>query len=159
MIEPTIAKYYEMMCHEFLNNLFSLLEKQDLSEEEMENVYALGYNHFICGNYNKARDVFIKLASFAPSKAYYWRALGAVNQQMKKYDEAIGSYDKAIANDSMELISYIYRAETKILSGNQEAGISDLNQAIKIGTGQQKWNIWVNRAKLLLNKHKNLDTT
>lgn len=154
MIETTAAKYLEFMIHNFMNGLITLLELEGISDEEMETIYALGYNYFICGKYPAAKDIFTILTAYAPYTAHYWRALGAVNQQMKNYTEALAAYDMAIANDEYDVVSYVYRAESQILSGNMEDGLRDLDQVVKIGATIPQWEPWVKRAKLLLRLHK-----
>ena len=73
---------------------------------------------------------------------------------MKNYAEAIAAYDMAIANDGKDIVSYVYRAESQILSGNIEASLTDLKEVVKIGAGNPQWDPWVKRAELLLRLHK-----
>ena len=98
-IENTAAQYLEFMIHGFMNGLITLQELEGVSDDEMETIYALGYNFFTYGKYDAAKDIFTGLTAYAPYTAHYWRALGAVNQQIKDYTEAIAAYDMAIAND------------------------------------------------------------
>jgi type III secretion system low calcium response chaperone LcrH/SycD len=146
----TAARYLEFMIHGFMNGLITLTELEGISDEEMETIYALGYNYFTYGKYEAARDIFSGLTAYAPYTAYYWRALGAVNQQLKDYDEAIAGYDMAIANDEMDVVSYVYRGESQILSGNVEAGLVDLRNVIEIASEVPEHAAWVKRARLLL---------
>lgn len=154
MIETTTAKYLEFMIHNYMNGLITLLELEGISDSDMETIYALGYNFFTCGKYAAAKDIFVGLTAYAPYTTHYWRALGAVNQQMKNYAEAIAAYDMAVANDETDVVSYHYRGESQILSGNVEAGLRDLEEVVKIGARYPKWEAWVKRAKLLLRLHK-----
>jgi len=120
----------------------------------METVYALGYNFFIYGKYEAARDLFTDLSAYAPYTSHYWRALGAVNQQLKNYTKAIAAYDMAITNDENDVVSYVYRAESQILSGNLDAGLQDLAMVVILGAGQPEYSAWKERATLLLEIHK-----
>jgi type III secretion system low calcium response chaperone LcrH/SycD len=154
MIEKTYAKYMELLINNFMNELIKLSESDYLSDEEMETLYSLGYNLFSCGKYDEAKDVFYRLTAYAPYTAHYWRAVGAVNQQKKNYTEAIAAYDMAIANDGKDIVSYVYRAESKILSGFAGAGLKDLEEAAKIGSEDPHSAAWVNHAKLIIRRHK-----
>ncbi len=154
MIETTSAKYLEFMVHGFMNGLYTLMELEVTSDEELETVYAVGYNFFTVGRYSSAKDIFIGLTAYAPYTAHYWRALGAVNQQMKEYTEAIAAYDMAIANDEEDIVSYVYRAESQILSRNVEGGLRDLEKVVEIGATIPEWEPWEKRAKLLLGLHR-----
>ena len=87
-----------------------------ISDDEMEMIHALGFNFFTYGKYDAAKDIFTGLTAYAPYTAHYWRALGAVNQQLKDYQEAIAAYDMAIANDEFDVVSYVYRGESQLLA-------------------------------------------
>jgi type III secretion system low calcium response chaperone LcrH/SycD len=152
-IENTAAQYLEFMIHGFMNGLITLQELEGISDEEMETIYALGYNFFTYGKYDAAKDIFTGLTAYAPYTAHYWRALGAVNQQMKDYAEAIAAYDMAIANDESDVVSYVYRGESQILSGNVEAGLGDLDRVLQIGGDYPQFAAWVERSRLLIGLH------
>lgn len=154
MIKTTVARYLEYMIQEFHNGLISLKESYAPDDEELETIYALGYNLFTCCRYLDAKDIFIGLTAYAPYTSHYWRALGAVNQQIKNCPEAIAAYDMAIANDETDIVSYVYRAESQILSGNINKGIKDLQDAIDLGISYPQHFAWMNRAQFLLNIHK-----
>lgn len=77
-----------------------------------------------------------------------------MNQQLKGCEEAIDAYDMAIANDDMDIVSYVYRGESQILSGDVEAGLGDLEDVLKIGADYPQFEPWVERSKLLLRVHK-----
>ena len=96
----------------------------------------------------------VGLTAYAPYTAHYWRALGATNQQLKDYSEAIAAYDMAIANDELDIVSYVYRGESQILSSNVEAAIEDFEKALKIGANYPQFEPWVKRSELLLRVHK-----
>jgi type III secretion system low calcium response chaperone LcrH/SycD len=153
-IEQTAAQYLEFMIHGFMNGLITLQELEGISDEEMETIYALGYNFFTYGKYDAAKDIFAGLTAYAPYTAHFWRALGAVNQQLKDYTEAIASYDMAIANDERDVISYVYRGESHILSSDVVAGLKDLQNVVAIGGDFPEFGAWVQRARLLLGLHQ-----
>ncbi len=154
-IENTAAQYLEFMIHGFMNGLITLQELEGISDEEMETIYALGYNFFTYGKYDAAKDIFTGLTAYAPYTAHYWRALGAVNQQLKDYIEAIAAYDMAIANDENDVVSFVYRGESQILSGNVPAGLSDLERVLQIGAQYPQFAPWVQRSELLIGLHRN----
>ncbi|MEE2960129.1 MAG: SycD/LcrH family type III secretion system chaperone [Myxococcota bacterium] len=152
-IETTAAQYLEFMIHGFMNGLITLQELEGISDEEMETIYALGYNFFTYGKYDAAKDIFTGLTAYAPYTAHYWRALGAVNQQLKDYHEAIAAYDMAIANDEYDVVSYVYRGESHILSKNADSGLEDLRVVLQIAGEVPEYGPWVQRAELLLSLH------
>ena len=149
-IEATAANYLEFMIHGFMNGLITLQELEGISDEEMEMIYALGFNFFTYGKYDAAKDIFTGLTAYAPYTAHYWRALGAVNQQLKDYQEAIAAYDMAIANDEFDVVSYVYRGESQLLARNRDGGLHDLQIVIQLGADAPQFGAWVQRAELLL---------
>ena len=152
-IESSAAQYLEFMIHGFMNGLITLQELEGINDEEMETIYALGYNFFTYGKYEAAKDIFTGLTAYAPYTSHYWRALGAVSQQIKEYPDAIAAYDMAIANDPNDVVSYVYRGECQILSGNGEAGMDDLKKVLEVGTQYPEYHPWVQRSELLLRLH------
>ena len=153
-MDGVAARYLEYMIHGFYNGLLALTGLEYfLDDEDFETVYALGYNYFTYGKYQAAKDIFTGLTAYAPYTAHYWRALGAVNQQLKDYPEAIAAYDMAIINDEADIVSHIYRGETEILSGNVKAGMTDFEAVREIGNEYPEYTAWVERAQLLLEVH------
>jgi tetratricopeptide (TPR) repeat protein len=152
--EATIARYLEYMMHNFYNGLSNLAQLEGLSDEEMDTVYADGYNYFIMGMYEEAKEIFQRLTAYAPYTGYFWRALAATYQVIKEYPEAIDAYNMAIENDEADIVSYVYRAESHIISGNISAGVGDLEKAITFGAGIPAQSPFVKRAERLLRIHK-----
>lgn len=152
--DATEAAYLEYMIHEFYDGLLVLQNLEGLSDEELETLYALGYNLFISGKYEEAKNIFAGLSAYAPYTAHYWRALGAVNQQLQDYPEAISAYDMAVVNDETDIVSYVYRGESRILSGKIEESLRDLEAAVRIGAAYPEFAAWVQRANLLIGLHK-----
>lgn len=153
-IESTAATYLEFMIHGFMNGLITLQELEGINDEEMETIYALGYNFFTYGKYEAAKDIFTGLTAYAPYTAHYWRALGAVSQQLKEYIEAIASYDMAVANDETDLVSLVYRGEAKILAGDIGGGVEDLQDVVQRSPQYPEHAAWAQRAELLIGLHQ-----
>jgi len=152
-MDITAARYLEYWIHEFYDGLITLSASTSLSDDELETIYARGYNYFTYGKYEAARKIFGTLTASAPDTAHYWRALGAVNQQLAIYPEAIAAYDMALANDERDIISLIYRAESQILLGSLNDGLEDLKQAVELGLSSAEFKPWLRRAELLLEIH------
>ena len=83
-------------------------------------------------------------------------SVGAVNQQLKDYQEAIAAYDMAIANDEFDVVSYVYRGESQLLARNRDAGLHDLQIVIQLGADAPQFGAWVQRAELLLKLNQQL---
>ncbi len=163
MIETTVAKFLEYNIRNYASNLFiqykrllsSNLKWTFFSSEEIENLYALGYDLFIVYKFDLAKQIFEKLSKYQPTTGYFYRAIGAVDQQMKNYKKAIESYNLSIANEhQIDYPAYVYRAESKILSGQVDSALIDLEFIANKESTEPQSVAWVNRAKLLLRLHK-----
>lgn len=158
-MESTAAQHLEVLVHEFYENLNRMRREADRPHEENETVYALGYNLFSYGQYAAAKDIFESLTADVPFRAYYWRALGAVHQQMASYREAIYAYDRAIAIDEDDVIAYVYRGESKLLLREIPNARQDFLRVLRLeeklgGTPSPKERQkWVARARMLLFLH------
>ncbi|MFX1533221.1 MAG: hypothetical protein ACFFDI_03225 [Promethearchaeota archaeon] len=157
IIKTPIAPYFKFMINNFLinrdkliKNLFKSVNTYDLSAEDLELIYAFGYYLFTYGKYEMAKEIFTGLTGYAPYTSSYWRALGAVNQQLKNYVEAISAYEMAIANDPSDVICYVYRAESQFLLGKKEEGLADLTEVLEMKWVDPQLTQWVQRAKFLL---------
>ena len=73
------------------------------------------------------------LTLYKPFVSRYWRAAGAANQALKKWNEAIVAYDMALTTNLNDVISYTYRGESKISAGMAEEGVGDLQTAVEVG--------------------------
>lgn len=157
-MDVTGARYLEFKAHSLLDSLIVSQQKLsngewDLGDDDAEDLYALGYDFFTCGRYQAAKDIFVGLTGAYVCTGFYWRALGAVNQQMRNYAEAIAAYDRAIANDETDLVSHVYRGESQILSGDIESATEGLGEALNIGVQDPGSKRWHERARLLLSLH------
>lgn len=154
-MDSTVARYLEYMVHDFYEGVVVLIDQENFDEGDLETVYAVGYDLFSYGNHGAAKIVFTRLAEYAPYTAHYWRALGAVNQQMKNYPEAIDAYSMAIANDDLDVVSLTYRGETQVLSGDSENGLSDFKRVLEIfeNTKSPERKAWAVRCRLLVKIH------
>ena len=72
---------------------------------------------------------------------------------IKNYGEAISSYDMALANNYSDVVSYAYRAESKILYGKPKEGLEDLKKVIEFGEVNPEFEQWVKRSRFLLKIH------
>ena len=152
MIKRSRDGYLEYMIHNFYNDLLILQELEGLTDDELETLYAVGYNYFTYGKYEQAKDVFVELTAYDPFTSHYWRALGAVNQQLGNYKEAIPAYDMAIVNDNGDVVSYVYRGESKILSGIVKEALKDFEKVFEFEE-YNEFKPWIERSRLLLDIH------
>jgi len=155
MSDPSISLYVAHLVNSYLDDVLNLtrnLSNYDffLSDDDIEKIYALGYNLFVQGKYEDALGIFKSLTARFSHKSHYWRALGAVNQQLTRYGAAIVAYERAIASNPDEIISRVYLGESKFMIGKEEEGIEMLQEVVRTANRNPENEPWIKRASLLL---------
>lgn len=149
-VTETFAQLVKHIAHGFLRGEISLAELAALKAKEIEIIFMLGHYLYNYGKYEEALSIFGTLTLYKPFVSRYWRAAGAANQALKRFDEAATAYDMALATNLGDVISYTYRGETRLALGNIEAGLEDLRMAVEAGENDPYYAQWVNRARTLL---------
>jgi type III secretion system low calcium response chaperone LcrH/SycD len=149
-VVETFARLVEFIAKKFLRGEVTLADLLNLDDKEIEVVFLMGHYLYNYGKYQAALNVFSVLTLYKPFVSRYWRAAGAANQALKKYNEAIVAYDMALTTNMNDVISYTYRGESKIKAGLEAEGVQDLQTATEVGVSQPFYQQWVNRARTLL---------
>ena len=153
MIEQTYERYLRFLADSYSKGVDTIQQLESgLEAIDMENLYAISYNFYIYGKYGAAKEGFKKLTVLNPNYDVYWRALGAVCQQMKNYPEAIAAFERAIENNPKDVVSYIYLGECLLLARMKQQGIKILEKAFELLFLAQ--NPWRKKVLLLLSKNK-----
>lgn len=149
-VVETFAKLVEFIAKKFMRGEVTLADLLNLDDKEIEVIFLMGHYLYNYGKYQAALNVFSVLTLYKPFVSRYWRAAGAANQALKKFNEAIVAYDMALTTNLNDVISYTYRGEAKISAGMPTEGVEDLRMAVEVGVQQPFYAQWVNRAKTLL---------
>ena len=155
-VTETFAKLVEYIANKFMRGEVTLADLLNLDDQEIEVIFLMGHYLYNYGKYQPALNVFSVLTLYKPFVSRYWRAAGAANQALKKFNEAIVAYDMALTTNLNDVISYTYRGESKISAGMEPEGIEDLKTAIEVGAAQPFYAQWVNRSRMLL-KVRNIE--
>lgn len=70
----------------------TMRELKGLTADEVEAIYALGFNLYNSGKYDDADKVFRYLVLLDHTNAKYWNALGSVQQVRREFSKAVTSY-------------------------------------------------------------------
>jgi type III secretion system low calcium response chaperone LcrH/SycD len=149
-VVETFARLVEYIAKKFLRGEVTLADLLNLDDKEIEVIFLMGHYLYNYGKYQASLNVFSVLTLYKPFVSRYWRAAGAANQALKKYNEAIVAYDMALTTNLNDVISYTYRGESKISAGLSDEGLKDLQTAVQVGVSQPFYSQWVNRARALL---------
>jgi type III secretion system low calcium response chaperone LcrH/SycD len=77
----------------------TLKDVRGLSKEDIETIYAIGYNLYNQAQYDKAEPMFQFACFYQHTEARYWVALGNCRQMAKNYQPAIDAYGFGYALD------------------------------------------------------------
>ncbi len=155
-VMETFGRLVEHLANSFLRGDITLAELMELNDSEIQVVFMLGNYLYNYGKYQPALHIFSMLTVYKPFVSKYWRAAGAASQALKKYPEAITAFDMALSTNINDAISYTYRGECKLASGQEESGIEDLKMAIVTGQNRAVYHQWINRSRTLL-KVRNIE--
>lgn len=116
-----------------LNDLhLSQIDNPQLIEE----IYASAYHHYENGKYEKAVSLFRFLIINDVKSKRFWMGIGAAQQMLKKYDEAIQSYTfAALINDKDPYLFY-HAAECLFSRGDIPLALQTLD-SVKVTAGTQ----------------------
>lgn len=110
----------------------SAREALNLSEREMENMYAYAYNLFTHGKFKDARLMLEHLISLDPTNQKYALGCGAAFHQLKDYDMANGFYLLAHELDPSDPSPLYYMYDCFKNQGEQESAFMMLENVIAI---------------------------
>ncbi|MCB1180578.1 MAG: SycD/LcrH family type III secretion system chaperone [Chlamydiia bacterium] len=107
-IEKDIDIYLERFVFEKMPNSGTLSEAFDVSEEDLEGLYADAYAHYNGERYDDALLNFKWLVILDPFVQKYWMGLGGTHQMREEYKKALKSYAMAAVVDSDDPYPHYY---------------------------------------------------
>lgn len=118
----------------FAEHRISGQEFYKLSDLQIKAIAHAAERNLESGRYEQARVIYESLVEFVPTKTQYSIALGIVYFLEKNYVQSIARLSRIIENGNREGIVYLMRGESLFLSGDKDAGIEDLREAVKLET-------------------------
>lgn len=86
------------------------------SREEVETLYAAGYQLYRQGDLKNSTAIFEYLCIHENDDARFWTALAVAMQKQKKWDPAIDAYSMAALLDATNVSLYLYATECLMAS-------------------------------------------
>lgn len=129
MSEEATQEFDEQRIREAAETLFkggTIADIKGLSDDELETIYALGYNFYTTGQLKDADTVFRYLVFIDHTNAKYWIALGAVQQLNREFEKAVTSYGFASFLDLHNPKPQYHAAECLLAMGDKEKAESAL---------------------------------
>ena len=108
------------------------VEKHEMSQDLIDSLYSYAYHFYQNGKYEEAKSFFRFLTLLNMNLPKYWMGLGASDQMLKNYDEAIYSYKVAMVLNESDPYVYFVIADCYIAEGQTEKGIEVLEEAVRL---------------------------
>ena len=104
----------------------TLKQLKGISNEELEAIYSLAFGYYNTGRFEEALKLFQFLVLFDHLNKKYWLGLGAVQQVMKDYTNAIASYGYCSFLDLTNPKPQLHVAECFLALGDKKNAASSL---------------------------------
>ncbi|WP_236631464.1 SycD/LcrH family type III secretion system chaperone [Endozoicomonas numazuensis] len=121
----------EDMLIEFFGKGGTFKDLKNMSDDAMEAIYSVAYNLYQGGKYEEAQKVFQFLCFYDHFNRKYFMGLGACQQMMKEYDNAIEIFTFATVLDSDDPRPMIYIADCHLAMGDKEKAKMSYETAIE----------------------------
>ena len=120
--KDTIAKAAEA----FIKDGATMKQLKGISNEELEAVYSLAFGYYRTGRFEDAFKLFQFLVLFDHLNAKYWFGLGAVQQAMKDFGNAVVSYGYSSFLNLKNPKPQFHAAECFLALGDRTNALSSL---------------------------------
>ena len=105
---------------EFFGKGGAFKDLKGMSDEAMEAIYSVAYNLYQGGKYEEAQKVFQFLCFYDHFNRKYFMGLGACQQMMKQYEQAIEIFSFVTVLDSDDPRPLIYVGDCYIAMGEKD---------------------------------------
>ena len=109
----------EEMLMEFFGKGGTFKDLKDMSDDAMEAIYSVAYNLYQGGKYDEAQKVFQFLCFYDHFNRKYFMGLGACQQMMKEYENAIEIFSFATILDSDDPRPMLYIGDCRLAMGSK----------------------------------------
>ncbi len=109
----------------------TLAELEGMTAEHARALWDIGCELATAGRLEEARVVFAGLVASNPKDASVHAALGTVLQKLSRVDEALRSYEQALALEASNPVALGNRGELRLKAGDR-GGLYDLRRAVQV---------------------------
>ncbi len=99
----------------------TLAQIKGLSRDDLEVLYAFGFNMLTAGETQKAEDIFLQLCMLDPLEAKHHYCLGVVRQMKKRWLLAVDDFHRFLAMDATNPEGYLRIGECEVALGNHQS--------------------------------------
>ena len=117
-----------------LNKGASIADVCNVSNEQIEGLYALAYNLYTAGNFPDAGTVFQALCLYKHKEARFWMGLAGCRQAQGDLKGAIDAYAMAGTVDLLRNpVPFLFAAKCYIQLGDKENAVGALKGLLTLG--------------------------
>jgi type III secretion system low calcium response chaperone LcrH/SycD len=145
----------QILLSETQKNGKTLKESMNLSEDLVEEIYALAYNYYNQGKYEEAVSIFYLLVSLAPKEYRFILGLAATYHQMKDYSNAAYGFYMASWLKLEDPHPVYYVADCLLKLNQDKSALPFLNQAIQLAKKEPNYALLRERCTLIRDKINN----
>jgi type III secretion system low calcium response chaperone LcrH/SycD len=142
----------EEMVDALMTGGYTFKDFADISDEEMEAVYATAFNLVNQNKYDKAEAIFAFLCHLEPYDGRFWLGLGVCRQMLKKYEEATKAYAMAGIHDMENPVPPLRAAECFLAMGKLEDAEMGISATLHWAGDKTEYQELKNRAEVLMNE-------
>lgn len=153
--ESNQEKSVNLLANEFLKNGHMPKDILNLSDRQVEGLYAQGYNFYQTGRYKDALQIFRLLIMLNANESKYVLGLAACLHLMKEYKNAIDSYTLCSILDPESPIPYYHMSDCFLAAKDKYSAIVALDMAIKRAGGKAEFQMLKDRAAMTLQNLQN----
>lgn len=121
----------EEMLTEFFGKGGTFKDLKNMSDDAMEAIYSVAYNLYQGGKYEEAQKVFQFLCFYDHFNRKYFMGLGACQQMMKEYENAIEIFSFATILDSDDPRPMLYIGDCHLAMGSKDEAQAAYETAIE----------------------------
>ncbi|PJE79760.1 Chaperone protein IpgC [invertebrate metagenome] len=123
---------------------------KQMSDEAMEAIYSVAYNLYQSGKYAEAQKIFQFLCFYDHFNRKYFMGLGACQQMLKQYDQALEIFAFAVMLDGSDPGAMIYMGDCHLALGDQPMAIQSYEMAMDCAGDNPKYASDKQRAQNML---------
>ncbi|WP_142848243.1 SycD/LcrH family type III secretion system chaperone [Telmatospirillum sp. J64-1] len=149
-VDPALQAQIAEVTDLLLNQGITIGQMHNLTDQDYEAVYTLGFNLYNQAKYEDALKAFTFLNFFNHLEPRYIKALAACQQMLKRYETAIQTYAIATILDASDPNPTLHIAECLMGLGMKEEAIEALQLVLEATSGKPQYAAQGDRAEALL---------
>ncbi|CAJ1878787.1 hypothetical protein PEKONANI_03293 [Aeromonas jandaei] len=148
--EKNIDAELEHALESFLEDGGTLAMLRNISNDTLEQMYALGFSQYHSGKYDDAQKIFQVLCVLDHYESRFFLGLGACRQALGLYQQAIDSYSYGAMMDLQEPRFPFHAAECLLHLGELDKAESGFHSAQLLAAGKPQHAVLADNASTML---------